>query len=47
VRSAKYWPSVARIDNAYGDRHLFCSCVPMSELAEAEGEGSELAVAVT
>jgi glycine dehydrogenase len=22
----KYWPPVARIDNAYGDRHLFCTC---------------------
>ncbi len=26
VRRNKYWPSVGRIDNAYGDRHLFCSC---------------------
>ena len=24
--SQKYWPPVARIDNAYGDRHLFCTC---------------------
>ncbi|WP_321894401.1 aminomethyl-transferring glycine dehydrogenase [Paraburkholderia heleia] len=27
----KYWPPVGRADNAYGDRNLFCSCVPMSE----------------
>ncbi|UJW82124.1 aminomethyl-transferring glycine dehydrogenase [Hydrogenophaga sp. SL48] len=30
---AKYWPPVGRIDNVYGDRNLFCSCVPISELA--------------
>lgn len=29
--SEKYWPAVARIDNAYGDRHLVCTCPPMSE----------------
>ena len=30
---AKYWPPVGRIDNVYGDRNLFCSCVPVGELA--------------
>jgi glycine dehydrogenase len=25
----KFWPSVGRIDNVYGDRNLFCSCVPV------------------
>jgi len=25
---AKYWPPVRRIDQAYGDRHLVCSCQP-------------------
>jgi len=30
---AKYWPPVGRIDNVYGDRNLFCSCVPVSDLA--------------
>jgi glycine dehydrogenase len=29
--SAKYWPPVARIDNAYGDRNLFCTCQPIAE----------------
>jgi glycine dehydrogenase len=29
-RSAKYWPPVGRVDNVYGDRNLFCSCVPVS-----------------
>jgi glycine dehydrogenase len=28
VRERKFWPPVARIDNVYGDRHLFCTCVP-------------------
>ena len=27
LREWKFWPSVARIDNVYGDRNLFCSCV--------------------
>jgi glycine dehydrogenase len=31
--NAKYWPPVGRVDNVYGDRNLFCSCVPVSELA--------------
>jgi glycine dehydrogenase len=26
VRDRKFWPSIGRIDNAYGDRNLFCSC---------------------
>ena len=27
----KYWPPVGRVDNVYGDRNLFCSCIPLSE----------------
>jgi glycine dehydrogenase len=27
----KYWPTVARVDDAYGDRNLVCSCLPISE----------------
>ncbi|MDQ6765488.1 MAG: aminomethyl-transferring glycine dehydrogenase subunit GcvPB, partial [Verrucomicrobiota bacterium] len=34
TRDAKFWPAVARIDNVYGDRNLFCSCVPMDGLPE-------------
>jgi glycine dehydrogenase len=34
LRVRKYWPPVARIDNAYGDRHLICSCPPMSDYCE-------------
>ena len=29
VREHKFWPTVARIDNAYGDRNLVCTCPPM------------------
>ncbi|MGY2046587.1 aminomethyl-transferring glycine dehydrogenase [Methylobacterium sp. JK268] len=31
----KYWPPVNRVDNAYGDRNLVCSCPPVSDYAEA------------
>jgi len=34
-RVDKYWPPVNRVDNAYGDRHLVCTCPPMEEYAEA------------
>jgi glycine dehydrogenase len=29
LRVHKYWPPVARVDNAYGDRHLMCACPPL------------------
>jgi glycine dehydrogenase len=29
TREFKFWPHVGRIDNVYGDRNLFCSCVPL------------------
>jgi glycine dehydrogenase len=29
VRAHKYWPPVGRADNAYGDRNLFCTCIPV------------------
>jgi glycine dehydrogenase len=31
LRESKFWPFVARIDNVYGDRHLFCVCLPVEE----------------
>lgn len=34
VKEAKFWPSVSRIDNAYGDRNLVCSCLPIEEYAK-------------
>ena len=32
-RASKFWPAVARIDNAYGDRNLVCTCPSVEELA--------------
>ncbi len=32
LKHHKYWSSVSRIDNAYGDRHLFCTCPPLSDM---------------
>jgi len=32
VREAKFWPSVARIDNAWGDRNLFCTCPTVEDV---------------
>ena len=31
--SVKYWPPVGRVDNVYGDRNLFCSCLPVEDFA--------------
>lgn len=33
LKEAKYWPPIGRVDNVYGDRNLFCSCVPVGEYA--------------
>jgi len=31
TRDHKYWPAVNRVDNVFGDRNLFCACVPVEE----------------
>jgi glycine dehydrogenase len=36
VRAHKFWPTVGRIDNPYGDRNLFCACPPIEEFAGLE-----------
>ncbi len=36
LRFNKFWPSVSRVDSAYGDRNLICSCIPVEEYAEVE-----------
>jgi len=36
TRENKFWAAVSRIDNAYGDRNLVCSCLPMSAYEQAE-----------
>jgi glycine dehydrogenase len=34
TRESKFWPTVRRIDNAYGDRNLVCNCLPVEEYME-------------
>lgn len=36
VAANKFWPAVGRVDNAYGDRNLVCSCLPMEEYDSPE-----------
>jgi len=36
VKEMKFWPSVSRVDNAYGDRNLVCSCLPIEEYTKEE-----------
>src|SRR5699024_1586019 len=31
VRENKFWPAVRRVDDAYGDRNLMCTCPPIEE----------------
>ncbi|SOD97105.1 aminomethyl-transferring glycine dehydrogenase [Spirosoma fluviale] len=43
VRARKFWPSVSRIDSAYGDRNLVCSCIPVEEYATEVAEEAGVA----
>jgi glycine dehydrogenase len=36
VKGNKFWPSVRRIDSAFGDRNLICSCIPVEDYASEE-----------
>ena len=36
VKASKFWPSVGRIDNPFGDRHLVCTCPPIESYVESE-----------
>ena len=38
TRDFKFWPVVRRVDNAYGDRNLVCSCPPIEMYVEADAE---------
>ena len=31
LKSSKYWPPVARVDNVYGDKNVFCECIPVDQ----------------
>ena len=36
VAENKFWPSVRRVDDAYGDRNLICTCAPIEAYMETE-----------
>jgi glycine dehydrogenase len=36
VRNNKFWPSVSRVNNTFGDRNLICTCEPVSSYVETE-----------
>lgn len=36
LQENKFWPSIRRVDDAYGDRHLACTCAPIEEYIEEE-----------
>ena len=36
LKRDKFWPAVRRVDSAYGDRNLICSCIPVEEYQEGE-----------
>ncbi|PSQ85641.1 MAG: glycine dehydrogenase (aminomethyl-transferring) [Bacteroidetes bacterium QS_3_64_15] len=44
VREGKFWPSVRRVNDAYGDRNLFCSCPPTDAYEADEEEELEAAL---
>jgi len=41
VKKQKFWPSVSRIDNGYGDKNLVCACPPMEAYGEPEATANE------
>lgn len=45
LKQQKYWPPVARVDNVYGDKNVFCSCVPTSDFKDEPEAFSEPNVA--
>ena len=37
LKLQKYWPPVARVDNAYGDKHIMCACIPVDAYKDEVG----------
>ena len=37
----KFWPAIARVNNAHGDRNLICTCPPIESYAEGNGESAD------
>ena len=46
LKQQKYWPPVARVDNVYGDKNVFCSCIPVGEFKDHEPEAFSEPMAV-
>ena len=45
LKQQKYWPPVARVDNVYGDKNVFCACVPIGDFkGEPEAFSEPMAV---
>ena len=45
LKQQKYWPPVARVDNVYGDKNVFCSCVPIGDFkGEPEAFSEPMAI---
>jgi glycine dehydrogenase len=40
TRENKFWPSVGRVDNVYGDRHVVCTCLPVEAYTDADAQPS-------
>ena len=38
VKENKFWPSISRVNNTYGDRNLICTCEPVESYMEVEAE---------
>jgi len=38
TRERKFWPTVERVESAYGDRHLVCSCLPADAYVESDSQ---------
>ena len=44
VRDRKFWPTVRRVNDAYGDRNLYCACPPTDAYEADEEEELESAL---
>ncbi|KAI4148918.1 MAG: hypothetical protein LQ340_004871 [Diploschistes diacapsis] len=42
LKEKKFWPSVTRLDDAYGDTNLFCSCAPVETIDEMTGAAAPM-----
>ncbi|RDA95292.1 hypothetical protein CP533_3492 [Ophiocordyceps camponoti-saundersi (nom. inval.)] len=43
LREKKFWPTVTRVDDAYGDTHVFCTCPPLADAVSPAGDSADAA----